>query len=223
MTDEFDYDPFTSTTGLSLNNGITKNASNYMVLTTLSATQDVNGLFRTTATRFDENWTMRFHIEVGPETNGYFDAGSSPYQADGWAIVWATSSTYFGSPGGSVGYFGGSGVSNSRGLAFRIWYNRDLIWSVNGAFTTTRTGKDWRGDKYYWLEYDYASTTLRVYAGATSDQPAIPNETFTGVTFGTTAWYVGITAATGAATMNSYLKSWGMGAAADDYGWGVIC
>lgn len=217
--DEFEYLGFASTAGLSLNNGIAKDSRDFLKLTELSVTSDVNGVFLTAPQRFDEDWLMMFRVEVGPETSTFLREDGTRFQADGWAIVWATSSTYIGGNGRDVGYFNGSGVANTRGLAFRLWSNLDLIWSVGGAFTNRRTGKDWRGDRYYWLDYDSASQTLSVYTSTTSTQPSTPSEVFTSVSFGTTEWYLGMTASTGSATMNSFLKEWSL--ETNGHGWGI--
>lgn len=220
MSEDFEYLDFNPLDDAVLKDA-TVTAEEWVQLCDVDITYEARSIFRTVADRFSEDWSISFRIEIGPETNAYADPGGEPYQADGWALVWAASDDYLGGDGSSVGYFTGTDVADTFGLAFRTWYNRDLIWSVAGAFTDTRTTKDWIGDKHYWVDYDADAQTLSVYVSATATKPENPDEVFEDVDFGDDELYLGITAATGAATSNTYLKEWAL-EGAEGAGWGLV-
>lgn len=206
----FTYSTFSSTAGLSLNNGITKDVNDFLELTKSGVTQDVNGVFRTTSAQFNCNWSMSFRVSASPVS------GSS---GEGWALVWASTSSFIGASGGAVGYFASATPSttatkqNTRAIAFRQSSYRDAIYSVEGAKTTQYTNVDWTSDYYYWLDYNVSTLQMKLYRALTNIKPASPLYTFSNVDFESLNYYVGFTAATSTNTMNTLLKSWSLSGA----------
>lgn len=209
----FAYNGFSTTSGLTLNNGITKDANNYLELSRQGVLNDVNGVFRTTTARFDGDWSMSFRINMANVSNA----------ADGWAIVWATSPNFIGAGGGAVGYYTTAGptssatVPNTRAIAFRQYNYQDCIWSINGASTYTVTGKSWVGDYYYWVDYISSLSQIRIFRSTTNTKPSVAFIYLSNVTFGGTDWYLGITSATGSFSTDTLLKSWSLSGASDAY------
>lgn len=205
IDNSFSYPNFSNTAGLSLNGGITvANDSSLGLLT--GQYYDTNSVFRTNAVNYNTDWSMSFRIN-----------NSTSSSADGWAVVWAPSSTYLNASGGAVGYFNstltsGGYAANTKALAFRMWNYNDLIWAVDGGFTSSTqfTGYNWKNNFYYWLDYTVSNQTLKLYLSYTNTKPATPLRSITGVSFGTNNYYVGFTSATGSGTGYAYLNYWSL-------------
>jgi len=57
------------------------------------------------------------------------------------------------------------------------------------------------------MDYNYNTSTIYISYATTNTKPVSPQHTFTGVTFDSSNYYIGVGAATGGSTDNHILKS----------------
>lgn len=190
----FNYPDFSSTSGLVLR-GLAAVNSNEIYLTTAGTGQTGN-IYRTTNQEFNYDWRMSWNMEIG--------GGSG---ADGFVLQWTEGNTLVGDYGGGLGRINLS--STKHQIMFRTWTHDSITWLkdnvVQGDYVI---GTEFRGNLYYWADYNHTNSTLSIAWSTVNVKPA-PQVTLTDFFFTSgTEYYVGFGAATGSATDNHRLKSW---------------
>jgi hypothetical protein len=191
----FSYNNFASTEGLTAV-GNASVISNIYYLTTANNSQ-VGNVYRTTAIRFDRNFSAKWSTFIGGGTG-----------ADGYCIQWTPTNNTNGSAGGGVGY-----VSTAiNAITFLTYTNDNYTWYKNNvAQVTTSVSNDfWRQTLYFWGDYNHSSQTFDLYWNTTNGKPVTPNKTFTSFVFNTSNYYMGFGAATGGLNDNHQLLSWAL-------------
>jgi hypothetical protein len=189
---EFNYPDFSSTTGLSLVSvyGV---VSNVLYLTN-AVNNDVGNVYRSTAIQYNRNFTFEWNFECS--------GGSSP-PADGFCLQWTTTNNTNGSGGGGVGLL----ATAVQAFTFLTYTNNSFTWYKNNVAQTTQTGQNFYRNLFFWAVYDNAASTMKIYVSTTNSQPASANFTFTGFSFNSSSYYIGLGAATGGANENHILRS----------------
>jgi hypothetical protein len=190
---KFNYANFASTAGLSLVNtyGVTGNA----LYITNAAAAVVGNVYWSTAVQYNRNFSVEWNFECS--------GGSSP-PADGFCLQWTTTNNTNGGGGGTVGY-----ISTAiQALLFKTYTNKVFYWYQNNTLSYTSTNQDFYRNLYYWADYTYSSSTMKIYFSTTNTKPTTPNYVLTGMVFNSTAYYIGFGAATGGANENHILRSW---------------
>ena len=189
----FTYSDFSTTTGLSLlgNASVT---SNILSLTTSGAAQ-VGNVYKTTAIRYDRNFSAQWSTFIGGGTG-----------ADGYCIQWTPTNNTNGTSGGGVGY-----VSTAiNAITFLTYINNNFTWYKNNVSqgATSVISGFWRQTLYFWGDYNHSAQTFELYWNTTNSKPGSPNITFTSFSFDSGLYYMGFGAATGGANDNHQLLSW---------------
>lgn len=192
ITVEFNYPNFSSTTGLTQVStaGVISNA---LYLTT-ATNNDVGNVYRSTAIQYNRNFQFEWNFECS--------GGSSP-PADGFCLQWTPTNNTNGGGGGSVGAL----TTAVQALLFKTYTNNSFTWVSNNVTQTTITGQNFYQNLFYWAEYNYATSTMRIYVSTTSTKPGAASFTLTGFTFNASSYYIGFGAATGGANENHILRS----------------
>jgi hypothetical protein len=152
-------------------------------------------MYWSTAVQYNRNFSIEWNFECS--------GGSSP-PADGFCLQWTTTNNTNGTSGGGVGY-----ISTAiQSLQFKTYTNKVFYWYQNNTVSYTSTNQDFYKNLYYWADYSYSSSTMKIYFSTTNTKPATPNYTLTGMVFNSTAYYIGFGAATGGANENHILRSW---------------
>jgi hypothetical protein len=66
---------------------------------------------------------------------------------------------------------------------------------------------DFRQNVYYWMDYNYSTSTMYISYATTNTKPLTPQHTFTSVTFDNNNYYLGFGAANGGSNDFHILKS----------------
>ena len=191
---EFNYDDFSSTTGLVLlgTDGIT---SNHIYLTNAANSENGN-VFRSDAIRFDRSFSFEWVFEC-----------SGGNGADGFCVQWTSVNDVNGGVGGDVSML--PLVSTINALKFLTWFNNSVVWFHSDSEQSSQplSGFNIRQNVYYWSDYNHNTSTMNVYYSTTSTKPGSPQHTFTSFTFDSGTYYIGFGAATGGSNDNHILKS----------------
>lgn len=193
----FSYADFSSTSGLVLR-GNAAVSSNIINLTTASNNQ-VGNVYRTTAIRFDRNFSTQWSTFIGGGTG-----------ADGYCVQWTSTNTTTGTGGGGVGRISDSATINA--ITFNTYTNNFYVWyknNVNTLLTSVSSGL-WRQTLYFWADYNNSAQTFALYWNTTNSKPVSANQTFTSFSFDTGSYYMGFGAATGGANDNHQILSWSL-------------
>lgn len=189
---EFNYPNFSSTTGLTevSTAGVIGNA---LYLTT-AINGDVGNVYRSTAIRYNRNFSFEWNFEC---------SGGTEPPADGFCLQWTPTNNTNGGVGGLVGYV----TTAANAFLFKTFNNNSFTWYKNNVLQTTQTGQNFYRNLFYWADYDYAASTMRIYFSTVNSKPASANFTLTGFTFDSANYYIGFGAATGGSTENNILRS----------------
>jgi hypothetical protein len=192
--DDLNYPNFASTDGLVLvgTDGI---STNWIYLTTTGMSKNGN-VYSDKAIRYDRNFSFEFQFEC-----------SGGYGADGFCVQWTTTNNSNGGVGGDVSVIANSSTINA--LKFQTWSNNTLQWLHNNSLVTSSPfgGFSIRQNVYYWMDYNYGTSTMDIYYSTSSTKPGSPQKTFTSFTFDSGLYYIGFGAATGGSDDNHILKS----------------
>ena len=192
--DDLNYTNFASTDGLVLvgTDGI---SNNWIYLTTTGMSKNGN-VYSDRAIRYNRNFSFEFQFEC-----------SGGYGADGFCVQWATTNNSNGGVGGDVSVIADSSTINA--LKFQTWSNNLLQWLHNNSIVTSSSfsGFNIRQNVYYWMDYNYGTSTMDIYYSTSSTKPGSPQKTFTSFTFDSGLYYIGFGAATGGSDDNHILKS----------------
>lgn len=189
---EFNYPNFSSTAGLVQvsTDGVINNA---LYLTT-AVNGEVGNVYRSTAIKYNRNFSFEWNFEC---------SGGTEPPADGFCLQWTPTNNSNGSAGGGVGYV--STAANA--FLFKTYTNNSFTWYKNDVIQTTQTGQSFNRNLFYWADYDYAASTMKIYFSTANSKPASANFTLTGFTFDSANYYIGFGAATGGANENHILRS----------------
>ena len=191
---EFNYDDFSSTTGLVLlgTDGIT---NNHIYLTNTANSENGN-VFRSDAIRFDRSFSFEWVFEC-----------SGGNGADGFCVQWTSVNDVNGGVGGDVSML--PLVSTINALKFLTWTNNSVVWFHSNSLQSSQSlsGFSIRQNVYYWTDYNHNTSTMNIYYSTTSTKPGSPQHTFTSFTFDSGTYYIGFGAATGGSNDNHILKS----------------
>lgn len=190
---EFYYPDFSSTIGLELigTDGV---ISNNIYLTNTTDSQNGN-VYRSEAIRFDRSFGFEWTFEC-----------SGGNGADGFCVQWTTTNNTNGGVGGDVSVIADSSTINA--IKFLTWVTNSVDWFKNNSSQSSQSlGISIRQNVYYWMDYDYGTSTVNIYYSTTNTKPGSPQHTFTGFTFDSTNYYIGFGAATGGSNDNHILKS----------------
>jgi len=189
----FNYPNFASTAGISQVS--TAGVISNLLYLTQTATGDVGNVYRSPAIAYNRNFTFEWNFEcVG---------GTTPYPADGFCLQWSTTDVSNGPTGASVGLL----PTAAQAFTFLTYTNELFRWYTNNVTQFTQTGQNFQRNLYYWAIYNHSASTMKIYFSTSPTQPASPNFTLTGFSFGPTSYYIGFGAATGGATANHILRS----------------
>jgi hypothetical protein len=190
-SDGFTYANFASTDGLALvsTDGVIANA----LYVTNTATGNIGNVYRFTAIRFNRSFSFQWVFECS--------GGSA---ADGFCIQWTPTNDSNGSVGGGVGLI--STAVNA--ITFLTHTSNNVTWYKNNVSQGAQAQAiSFRQNVYYWFDYDHALSTAKVYYSTTATKPGSAQHSYTGFTFDSSSYYIGIGASTGGATDNHILKS----------------
>ena len=193
---EFNYTNFSDITGLALVNtiGVIADA---IKLTDTSNSYAAN-VYRTEAIRFDRSFSFEWVFECS--------GGDNP-GADGFCVQWTTTNNTYGGVGGNVSMI--TDPSTINAFQFQTWNNRVINWFHSNSNQSSQSVIPFNLEQnvYYWMDYNYATSTLYISYATTNTKPVSPQHTFNGVTFDSTNYYLGFGAATGGSVENHILKS----------------
>lgn len=191
---DFNYPNFASTDGLTQVS--TFGVVNDALYLTSAITADVGNVYRSTSIQYNQNFSFEWNFDCSGGTNP---------PADGFCLQWTTTNNTNGGGGGSVGYV----TSAAHALLFKTYVNDNFTWYNNNILQTafTLSGQDFERNLYFWADYTYSTSTLKIYWTTSSVKPSVPNNTLTGFSFDSTPYYIGFGAATGGATANHILRS----------------
>lgn len=194
VLDSFDYTNFSSTNGLVLvgTDGI---SNNWIYLTTTGMSKNGN-VYTDRAIRYNRNFSFEFQFEC-----------SGGYGADGFCVQWTTTNNSNGGVGGDVSVIVDSSTINA--LRFLSWSNNTLHWLHNNVEinSSSFSGFSIRQHVYYWMDYNYGTSTMDIYYSTSNTKPGSPQKTLTSFTFDSGLYYIGFGAATGGSDDNHILKS----------------
>ena len=192
--DDLDYPNFASTDGLVLV-GTDLISNNWIYLTTTGMSKNGN-VYSDRAIRYNRNFSFEFQFEC-----------SGGFGADGFCVQWTTTNNSNGGVGGDVSVIADSSTINA--LRFQTWSNNRIQWLHNNVEVTTSSlgGFNIRQNVYYWMDYNYGTSTLNIYYSTSNTKPGSPQQTFTSFTFDSGLYYIGFGAATGGSDDNHILKS----------------
>ena len=190
---QYNYPDFSDTTGLFLY-GYMSIVSNQIYLTNLSG-NNVGNIYTDDAIRYDRNFSLEWNFEC---VNG---SG-----ADGFCVQWTNANNLTGSNGGGVGAILNSAAINV--FQFQTYTNNRIVYRYLGSEVGFQSNSlNFRQNLYYWMDYNYSTSTMYISYATTNTKPLSPQHTFTSVTFDTGNYYLGFGAANGGLTDNHILKS----------------
>jgi hypothetical protein len=191
----FSYSNFSSTAGLTLlgNASVT---SNILYLTT-AANNQVGNVYRTSAIRYDRNFSARWSTFIGGGTG-----------ADGYCVQWTSTNNTTGTLGGGVGLIQAVGTINA--ITFLTYTNNSYNWYKNNVLTSANSVSSglWRQTMYFWGDYNHTAQTFDLYWNTTNSKPVSANKTFTSFSFDTGSYYMGFGAGTGGLNDNQQILNW---------------
>lgn len=194
----FSYPNFASTAGLSFvsSNFTPFVSTNAYYLTNTGASQTTN-LYRSPTAKFNRNFSFQWNFEC---------SGGSGTPADGFCIQWTNAADGVGAlTGGGVGRI--ANVTTIIAFTFLTYTNNALILYKANVQSTQYTGTAFRGNNFYWLDYDNAAQTIKIYQSATAVKPASTTFNFSSVAFDSGSYFFCVSAATGGASDNHILRS----------------
>jgi hypothetical protein len=189
----YNYPDFSDTTGLNLYsyNSI---ISNQIYLTDLS-NSNVGNIYTSDAIQYNRNFYLEFNFECKNGTG-----------ADGFCVQWTTANNVSGSQGGLVGII--SDPSTINAFLFQTWFNNQIRHRENDTEVSSQANTlTFRQNVYYWMDYNYGTSTMYISYATTNAKPLTPQHTFTSVTFDSGNYYLGFGAANGGSNDNHILKS----------------
>jgi hypothetical protein len=190
---QYYYEDFASTSGLELVS-IYQITGNQIYLTSL-ANSDVGNVYTSNAIRYDRSFSLQFNFSCSD--------GSG---ADGFCVQWTTTNNLVGVQGGNVGNILDSSTINA--FLFKTYSGSAIYWKNNDIVQNfENTSIDLRQNLYYWMDYNYGTSTMSIYYSTSNIKPGSAQHTFTGVTFDSSNYYLGFGAATGGSTDYHVLKS----------------
>ena len=168
--------------------------NNYLVLTGLLP-NDVGNIYTVDAIRYDRNFGLQWNFEC-----------SGGDGADGFCVQWTNSNILGGMLGGGVGAVQTSAAINV--FQFQTFTNNRIIHRYLGSEMGLQANTlSFRQNVYYWMDYNYSTSTMYISYATTNTKPLTPQHTFTSVTFDSGSYYLGFGAANGGATDFHILKS----------------
>ena len=193
----FSYSNFASTTGLTLL-GNAAVSSNILYLTTAANNQTGN-VYRTTAIRYDRNFSTQWETIIGGGTG-----------ADGFCVQWTSTNNSTGTGGGGVGLIQAVGTINA--ITFLTYSNNSYNWYKNNVLQSANSVSAglWRQTMYFWGDYNHSAQTFALYWNTSNSKPVSANKTFTSFSFDTGSYYMGFGSATGGANDNHELLNWSL-------------
>jgi len=193
---QYNYPDFSDTTGLFLY-GYMAIVSNQIYLTNLSG-NNVGNIYTDDAIRYDRNFSLEWNFEC---VNG---SG-----ADGFCVQWTNANNLTGGNGGGVGAILTSAAINV--FQFQTYINNRIVYRYLGSEIGLQSNSlNFRQNLYYWMDYNYSTSTMYISYATTNTKPLSPQHTFTSVTFDTGNYYLGFGAANGGQTDNHILKSFNL-------------
>ena len=189
--DGFIYANFASTVGLSLvsTDGVISNA---LYLTNTTGANSGN-VYRSKPVRFNRSFSFEWVFECSGGTG-----------ADGFCLQWTPTNNSNGVGGGGVSLI----TTAVNAITFLTHVNNNVTWYKNNVSQGAQAQAiSFRQNVYYWLDYDHALSTAKIYYSTTNTKPGSPQHSYTGFTFDSSSYYIGFGAATGGATDNHILKS----------------
>lgn len=189
---EFEYLDFSSTAGLELISTY-QIASNYIYLTNIT-NSDVGNVYTSNSYLWNRNFNLTFNFQC-----------SGGNGADGFCVQWTNTNNSTGGVGGDVGAI----YSAHNLFQFKTWTN-NLIqhWNQNSSIgSQLLNGFSIRQNVYYWMDYDFDTSTMLIYYSTTDTKPGSPQHTFASVTFDDGSYFFGIGAACGGSNDYHILKS----------------
>ena len=191
---DFNYPNFASTEGLTQVS--TYGVSGDVLYLTDTTAGDVGNVYRSTAMPYNRNFSFEWNFDCSGGTNP---------PADGFCLQWTSTNNTNGGAGGSVGYV----TSAVHALLFKTYINDNFTWYKNNVLQTafTLTSQNFERNLYFWADYVHSTSTLKLYWTTSSVKPSVANNTLTGFSFDSAAYYIGFGAATGGATENHILRS----------------
>ncbi len=189
----YDYPDFSDTTGLFLYS-YSAIVSNQIYLTNLSG-NNVGNIYTDDAIRYDRNFSLEWNFDC--------KNGSG---ADGFCVQWTTANNLSGGNGGTVGAILTSSAINV--FMFQTYFNNRIIYRQLGTEIGFQANTlSFRQNVYYWMDYNYGTSTMYISYSTINVKPLSPQNTFTSVTFDSGNYYLGFGAANGGSTDNHILKS----------------
>jgi hypothetical protein len=190
---QFYYSDFSSTAGLELVS-IYQITGNQIYLTSLSPS-DIGNVYTSTAIRYDRSFSLNWNFSCSDGTG-----------ADGFCVQWTTTNNLSGVQGGNVGTILDSSTINA--IQFKTFNSSTVYWKHNDNLQTSESASlSLRQNVYYWMDYNYATSTMTIYYSTSNTKPGSAQHTFTGVTFDGSNYYLGFGAATGGSDDYHVLKS----------------
>ena len=187
------YPNFADTTGLNLYN-YSAIVNNFIYLTSLDA-NFVGNIYSSDAVQYNRDFHLEFNFEC--------KNGSG---ADGFCVQWTTSNSQGGSNGGFVGTY--QNVSTINAFLFQTYVNNRIVLRQNNVEITFQNNVfTFRQNIYYWMDYNYSTSTMYISYATINSKPVSPQHTFTSVTFDSGNYYLGFGAANGGSNDNHILKS----------------
>jgi hypothetical protein len=190
-TIEFNYPNFSSTAGITQ---VSTSVINNVIYLTQAVNGDTGNVYRSTAIPYNRNFKFEWNFEC---------SGGTVPPADGFCLQWTTTNNTNGSGGGGVGYLS----TAAQAFTFLTYTNNLFRWYANDVAQFDLSGQNFQRNLYYWAVYHHSASTMNIYFSTTPTQPASPNFSLTGFSFGPTSYYIGFGAATGGANANHILRS----------------
>lgn len=192
----FGYLNFASTEGLNL---VSTNRiqDNFIYLTDTSA-GDVGNVWLVDAATYNKSFSLALNFECS--------GGSG---ADGFCVQWYDQNNVNGGTGGGVGYVDDPDAIHA--ILFPTWFGiggSQVKWLKNNVQQASASSAlSFRQNVYYWMDYDHAAQTMKVYYSTSNSKPGSAAHTFSSFLFDSNEYYFGVGAATGGSTDNHILKS----------------
>jgi hypothetical protein len=188
----FNYPNFASTTDLTQVS--TAGVIDNLLYLTTAVNGDTGNVYRSTAISYNRSFKFEWNFEC---------VGGSTPPADGFCLQWTTTNDTNGGGGGGVGYLS----TAVQAFTFLTYSNNSFTWYKANVAQTTQTSQNFQRNLYYWAIYNHSASTMNIYFSTSPTQPASPNFSLSGFSFGATSYFIGFGAATGGANANHILRS----------------
>jgi hypothetical protein len=188
----FDYANFASTAGLELVSTASITANEIYI--TSAVPTDVGNVYLSSLNRFDKDFFLSWNFEC-----------SGGNGADGFCIQWTQTNNTTGGGGGSVSRI--VSADTAHAIMFQTFGGNFVWYDSNVLISSTANVISWRQNVFYWMDYDHAAQTAKIYVSTTSTKPSSASYTLTSFVFDATSYYFGFGAATGGSNDNHRLKS----------------